>query len=89
MLPGAFQVEQRGGVIGVLEHERGGLVDRHGARAGRGIGMLAGMQAQRFEGRGFRSRHIFVVTFLVVGVIGRWLFSCHVITGWGVCIFAC
>ena len=33
-MPGAFQVEQRRGVVGVLEHVGGGLIDRHGARAG-------------------------------------------------------
>ena len=58
---GAFEVEQRGGVIGVLEHVRGGLVDRHGARAGRRIGVLAGVQAQRLEGGRFRSRHAVIL----------------------------
>src|SRR5216684_1832958 len=56
---GALQVEQGGGVVRILEHERGGLIDRRGARAGDGIGMLAGVQAQRFEPRGFRWRHAF------------------------------
>ena len=45
-VPGPLQVEQRGRVLGVVEHVGGGLVDRHGARAGGRIGPLAGMQAQ-------------------------------------------
>ncbi len=49
MWPGALQVEQRGGVVGVAEDIGGGLVDRHRARAGGRIGLLAGMQAQRVE----------------------------------------
>ena len=47
----AFQIEQRGGIIGVGEDIGGGLVDRHRARAGRRVGLLAGMQAQRVEFR--------------------------------------
>ena len=49
---GALEVEQRGGVVGILEHVGRGLVDRHRAGAGRGIGMLARMQAQGFESAG-------------------------------------
>ena len=48
---GALQVEQRRGVVGVLEHVGRRLVDRHRARPRDGIGALAGMQAQGFEGR--------------------------------------
>ena len=53
----AFQVEQAGGVIRIVEHVRGGLINWHRARAGDRIGMLARMQAQRLEGRRFRSGH--------------------------------
>ena len=35
---GAFEVEQRGGVVGILEHVGRGLVDRHRAGAGAGSG---------------------------------------------------
>ncbi len=41
-----FEIEQAGGVVDVAEHEGCRLVDRHGPRAGDGIGMLAGMQRQ-------------------------------------------
>ena len=42
-----LEVEQARGMIDVAEHEGRRLVDRHGARAGDRIGMLAGMQGQR------------------------------------------
>ena len=48
---GAFQVEQRRGVVGILEHVGRGLVDRNRAGAGGGIRALAGVQAQGFESR--------------------------------------
>ena len=54
---GALQIEQRGRVIGILKHVGRGLVDRHRAGAGRGIRMLARMQAQGFERRRFRRGH--------------------------------
>ena len=54
---GALQVEQRRGVVGVLEHVGRGLVDRHRARAGHRVGLLAGMQAQGLERGRFRSGH--------------------------------
>ena len=54
-----LQVEQGGRMIRILEHERGGLVDRRGTRTGHGIRMLAGMQAQRFERRRFGCGHAF------------------------------
>ena len=44
-----LQVEQRGGVIGAVEHEGRGLVDRQRASAGGRVGNLAGVQAQRVE----------------------------------------
>jgi hypothetical protein len=42
-----LQAEQRGGVIDVVEHEGGGLIDRGDARAGRRIGPRAGVDRQR------------------------------------------
>jgi hypothetical protein len=42
-----LQVEQAGGVVGAVEHEAGGLVDRQRARAGGGVGDLAGVDGQR------------------------------------------
>ena len=44
-----LQVEEARGVVGRVEHERGRLVDRRGARAGRGVGDLPGVQAQRLD----------------------------------------
>ena len=41
-----LQAEQRGGVVGVVEHERRGLIDRRHARAGGGIGLRAGMHGK-------------------------------------------
>ena len=46
---GAFQVEQRRRVVRILEHIGRRLVDWHRAGAGRGIGTLAGVKAQRFK----------------------------------------
>ena len=46
-----LQPEQRGGVVGVVEHERRGLIDRRRPRAGGGIGLRAGM-----HGKGRKSR---------------------------------
>ena len=46
-----LQAEQRGGVVGVVEHERRGLIDRRRARAGGGIGLGAGMDRKRGESR--------------------------------------
>ena len=45
----ALQVEQRGGVLGVVEDVRGGLVDGHGARTGFGVRTLAGVQRAGVE----------------------------------------
>ena len=44
-----LQVEERGGLVGILEDEGGGLVDRGRPRAGGRIGMSAGMDALRTE----------------------------------------
>ena len=44
-----LQVEQARRVIGAVEHERRRLVDRQRARAGRGVGNLAGVHGQRLE----------------------------------------
>jgi hypothetical protein len=46
-----LQPEQRGGVIGVVENEGCGLIDRRHARAGGGIGLRSGM-----HGKGRKSR---------------------------------
>ena len=54
---GALQIEQRGRMVRILKDVGRRLVDRNGARAGHRIGMLAGMQAQGFKGRGLRSGH--------------------------------
>ena len=54
----ALHVEERRGVLGVGEDERGGLVDRHRARAGRRVGRRAGVQRQRVEAMRLRlGRH--------------------------------
>ena len=50
-MAGTFQVEQRCGVIGILKDVGRGLIDRNRARAGDGIGALAGVQAEGFESR--------------------------------------
>ena len=44
-----LQVEQARRVLGRVEHERGGLVDRRGARAGGRIRDLPGVQAKRLD----------------------------------------
>ena len=44
-----LQSEQRGGVVGVLEGERGGLVDRHGAGAAGRVRRMPGVQGFRGE----------------------------------------
>ena len=44
-----LQVEQARRVVGGVEDERGRLVDRHRARAGRRVGDLPGVQAQRLD----------------------------------------
>jgi hypothetical protein len=44
-----LQVEQRCGVIGILEHEGRGLIDRRGARAGGGIGLGSGVNGKGVE----------------------------------------
>jgi hypothetical protein len=47
-----LQPEQRRGVIGVVEDVGRGLVDRRRARAGRRIGLGAGMDGERVEAWG-------------------------------------
>ena len=56
---GALEVEQPGGMIGVVEQVRRGLVDRHRARTRDRIGMLPGMQAQGLEGGRLWRGHCF------------------------------
>jgi hypothetical protein len=56
-VPGALQVEQRRGVIGVREEIGGGLVDRHGAGVHHRIGLLPGVQGQRVEAQEFGIGH--------------------------------
>ena len=41
-----LQIEQAGGVIGIVEDVGGRLVDGHRPGAGRGVGKLPGVQAQ-------------------------------------------
>src|SRR5258706_12408689 len=53
----SLHVEERGGVLGVAEDVRGGLVDRDRARAGRWIGRLACVQRESIKTREFRCRH--------------------------------
>ena len=48
-VPEGLEVEQARGVVRVVEHVRGGLVDRHRPRAGGGVGELPGVQAQGLE----------------------------------------
>ncbi len=57
-VPGAFEVEQRRGVIGILEHVGRGLVDRDRTRSRHGIGMLARMEGQRFKAGRLRCGHV-------------------------------
>ena len=55
---GAFEVEQCGGVVGILEHVRRGLVDRDRARSRHGIGMLSRMEGQGFKAGRLRCGHV-------------------------------
>ena len=41
-----LQAEQRGGVIGIVEHERRGLIDRRRACPGGGVGLRACMHGK-------------------------------------------
>ena len=81
-VPGAFQIEQRGRVIGILKHIGRGLIDRHRTGASHGVWMLPRMQAQGFERGRFRRRHFGLA---VVGAVGGGLF-CHK-TGQRVSVF--
>ena len=51
-----LEIEQSRGMLDVVEDKGRGLIDRRGARAGRGIGLRAGMDGKRVEA-GFRSGH--------------------------------
>src|SRR3954465_7321339 len=44
-----LEIEQRGGMVAVLEDEARRLVNRHRARAGGGVGALAGMKGEGGE----------------------------------------
>jgi hypothetical protein len=46
-----FEFEQLRGVVGVVEHERSGLVNRHGARPRVWVGNVPRMQHARFEAK--------------------------------------
>ena len=48
-MPGALQVEQRAGVLGVFEDIGGGLIDRDRAGARDRVGLLAAVQGQGVE----------------------------------------
>jgi hypothetical protein len=54
---GALHVEERGGVVGVAEHERRRLVDRRRAGAGHRVGLLTGVQRERVEAEVAGSGH--------------------------------
>ena len=53
-VPAALHVEERRGVVGVLEDVGGGQVDRRRARAELRVGDLSGVQAERVETQVFR-----------------------------------
>ena len=44
-----LQRKQAGGVVGVVEHVRRGLVDRHGARLGGGVSRLPAVNGEGVE----------------------------------------
>jgi hypothetical protein len=54
---GPFEVEERRRMIGILEDEGRRLVDRHRPRAGRLVGDLPRMQAERLEAGRFWRGH--------------------------------
>ena len=64
---GAFQIEQRRGVIGILKHVGRGLIDRNRAGAGCGVRALAGVQAQGFESRRLGCGHAGLVKSVGLG----------------------
>src|SRR3546814_4232207 len=53
----SLQVEQRRGVVGILEDEGGREIERHRPCAGRRIGLLAGMERQGCRFQKIRVRH--------------------------------
>jgi hypothetical protein len=46
-----LEFEQLRGVVGVVEHKRGGLINRHGARPRVGVGNVPCVQHARFEAK--------------------------------------
>ena len=74
---GAFEIEQRRGVIGILKDVRGGLIDRHRARAGDGVGMLAGVQAEGFESGRLGCGHVGLENAFSVFGQSRIAHVCH------------
>jgi hypothetical protein len=54
---GTFKVEQPSGLLGVVEHVGGRLIDGHGTGARCGIRLLAGMQSEGCKARGLRRGH--------------------------------
>ena len=57
-MAGALQIEQRGRLVRALEHERGGQVNGHGARARGGVGRGTGVQGQGVKARVSVTGHV-------------------------------
>ena len=68
-MAGDLQIEQRGGMVGVAKDVGRRLVDRRRARAGDGVGMLPGMQAQGLEGGRLWRGHSVLVLRLASGML--------------------
>ena len=62
-----LEIEQSRRVLGIVEDIGRGLIDRRGARAGRGVGLGAGMDGERVEAGLPVSGH--VLALLAVGVV--------------------
>jgi len=76
---GPFHVEEGGGLVGILEDEGGGQVDRGGAGAVLRVGHLAGVQGQGVEGVAVLTGHGRSPEGLVVlGLSGRHVRQQHV-----------
>ncbi len=56
-----LQTEQRRGVVNILEHERGGLIDRRRPCAGGWIGLCARMDGEGGEARNAVRHHLLLV----------------------------
>ena len=67
-----LQGEQPRGVVGVVEHVRRGLVDRHGARLGCGVDLLAAVDGEGVEVEGWLSVCVTHCCTLLFGVLGFW-----------------